>query len=338
MVFKYKRFVAWFYLASLLLLNACSSSQPPSVVETKALTTTEPTQLSPSPEAFSTKITGTPSIEASPTVVQEVGVETAYPAPYPSTVQESEIGSAYPAPGSSSIPLQATAQSSSPQDAYPAPGTMENNQQNPASSSYPAPGTQVQQPSTSSNTPYPGPGSQIQQPTASVADPYPGPAVNTPIATQSETPAPNRGSLTPTPQPSFTATPTGTSVVSPTPTPTPTEIEVDPNFHPTDPSTVQLAPGKVQLVEFFAYWCGECRAMAPLVHSLEAQYQDRMNFIYLDTDNPATLELKKKLGYRDQPDNPQFFLLDPSGKILKKWVGAVSAAEFENNFNAALMK
>jgi hypothetical protein len=78
--------------------------------------------------------------------------------------------------------------------------------------------------------------------------------------------------------------------------------------------------------------------MAPLVHSLEAQYQDRMNFVYLDTDNPATLELRKALGYRDQPDNPQFFLLDPSGKVLKKWVGAVSAEEFRDSFEAALSK
>ena len=78
--------------------------------------------------------------------------------------------------------------------------------------------------------------------------------------------------------------------------------------------------------------------MAPLVHSLEAQYQDRMNFIYLDTDNPATLELKKALGYRDQPDNPQIFLLDDSGKIINKWVGVVSEEEFRNSFDAALMK
>lgn len=342
MVFKYKWFAAWFCLASLLLLNACSLSRPPSVADTTTLTAIEPAQISPSPEAFSPKLTETPTLESSPTVVQELGVETVYPEPYPSTVQENEIGSDYPAPGQSSFPVQPTIQSSSPQDAYPAPGTTENNQQNSISTAYPAPGSQVQQPSASINTPYPEPGSQIQQPTASDYNSYPGPEGNTPAATQSETPAPNRSSLTPTPQATFTAAPSVTSVATQaptsTPTPTSTAIEIDPNFHPTDPLTVQLASGKVQLVEFFAYWCGECRAMAPMIHSLEAQYQDRMNFIYLDTDNPATSELKRKLGYRDQPDNPQFFLLDRSGKILKKWAGAVSAEEFENAFNAALMK
>ena len=34
----------------------------------------------------------------------------------------------------------------------------------------------------------------------------------------------------------------------------PTKPAVSPDLHATDPDTVSLASGKVQLVEFFAYW------------------------------------------------------------------------------------
>jgi len=278
----------------------------------------------------------------------------AYPGPTPQDVQGNGAVNAYPAPGSNQSSDQVnTLQPSSGSDAYPGPGTTAQSQQSavsssypaPGSGAYPAPGTAAQNQQSLVSSPYPAPGTESQQPLTASSTPYPGPESDTPAPTQPEASAPARASQTPTPLisvPTITSTPMPSLTVAPTETPvvtsTPTPTEVDPNFHPTDPATVRLDSGKVQLVEFFTYWCGECRAMAPLVHSLEAQYQDRMNFIYLDTDNPATLDLRKELGYRDQPDNPQFFLLDASGKIIKKWEGAVSEEEFKNSFNAALMK
>jgi hypothetical protein len=35
--------------------------------------------------------------------------------------------------------------------------------------------------------------------------------------------------------------------------------------------------------------------MAPFIHSLEAKYHDKMNFIYLDIDDPVQLETADKL-------------------------------------------
>ena len=316
-------------LAAVVFLTACSSTKTPTVaVETEMAVRTATTIPEPSPEVTQRSGEATAYPGPSDEPAQGGSTETAYPGPATQPVQRNSAGTAYPAPGS-----------------YPGPA-QGNTVQSPQQSAYPVPESSGQNQATTTPSPYPGPESGIQQPTAAVNTPYPGLETDTPTTSQPEASTPNRSSLTPTPlittpsatMPptiSLTATPTGTPV---TPTPTPTAIEVDPNFHPTDPATVQLASGKVQLVEFFTYWCGECRAMAPLVHSLEAQYQDRMNFVYLDTDNPATLELRKALGYRDQPDNPQFFLLDPSGKVLKKWVGAVSAEEFRDSFEAALSK
>ncbi len=91
-------------------------------------------------------------------------------------------------------------------------------------------------------------------------------------------------------------------------------------FHATDPASVSLAAGQVQFVEFFAYWCTVCKAMAPSVHGLENLYRDQVKFVYLDRDDPATDALRGQLGYIYQP---HFFLLDADGNLLGEWRGYV---------------
>ncbi|GAB4485764.1 MAG: hypothetical protein OHK0031_09850 [Anaerolineales bacterium] len=73
--------------------------------------------------------------------------------------------------------------------------------------------------------------------------------------------------------------------------------------------------------------------MAPIVHGLEAKYSGKINFYFLDADDPATDVFQNQFGFRVQPE---FYLLDGSGTIIKKWVGAVSPDEFEAAFAAAL--
>jgi thiol-disulfide isomerase/thioredoxin len=87
---------------------------------------------------------------------------------------------------------------------------------------------------------------------------------------------------------------------------------------------VKLAAGKVQFIMFFAFWDGASQAMAPLVHGLEERYSEKINFIYLDIDDPATAMLKKALRYRNQP---HFFLVDGGGSVLKQWQGYVEIQE-----------
>jgi thiol-disulfide isomerase/thioredoxin len=101
----------------------------------------------------------------------------------------------------------------------------------------------------------------------------------------------------------------------------------------SDPNQVQLASGEVQLIEFFAFWCGTCRAMAPIVHGLEAEYGERMNFVYLDIDDPDTDPFKEALGYRVQP---HIFLVDERGKILREWLGRADEADLRQAFDNAL--
>jgi thiol-disulfide isomerase/thioredoxin len=90
-----------------------------------------------------------------------------------------------------------------------------------------------------------------------------------------------------------------------------------------------LTSGKEQLIEFFAFWDPTSKSMATVVHDLEIHYQDRIHFIYLDIDDPATSEFKKALGYKYPP---HFFLVNGEGEVLQQWIGFVTKYEFEDAF------
>ncbi|NTU66112.1 MAG: hypothetical protein HGB05_22580 [Chloroflexi bacterium] len=73
--------------------------------------------------------------------------------------------------------------------------------------------------------------------------------------------------------------------------------------------------------------------MAPIVHGLEADYSDRMQFSYLDIDDPRNDQFKQALQYRVQP---HLFLLDADGNIVKQWLGRVSQEQFVAEFDKVL--
>jgi hypothetical protein len=70
-----------------------------------------------------------------------------------------------------------------------------------------------------------------------------------------------------------------------------------------------------------------------MVHGLEAKYFGKMTFYYLDADDSATVKFQKQFGFAYQPE---FYLLDGQGNLLKKWVGSVAQEEFEKEFASAL--
>jgi len=75
--------------------------------------------------------------------------------------------------------------------------------------------------------------------------------------------------------------------------------------------------------------------LAPIGHGVDAEYYDRINFIYLDIDDPANETFKDILDFRYQP---QLILLDGNGQILYQWVGQIPREEFVAAFENVLAR
>jgi hypothetical protein len=69
--------------------------------------------------------------------------------------------------------------------------------------------------------------------------------------------------------------------------------------------------------------------MAPMVHGLEAEYFGKIRFSFLDADDPNTDAFQSALGFAYQPE---FYLLDAEGNVLKKWIGNTAEADFKAEF------
>lgn len=90
-------------------------------------------------------------------------------------------------------------------------------------------------------------------------------------------------------------------------------------LHASNPVSFKLASGSIQFVEFFAYWCSDCKTMAPIVHALEEKYQGRVNFVYLDVDDSKNANTMKQLNASYFV--PEFRILDPLGRTLWSYIG-----------------
>jgi len=105
--------------------------------------------------------------------------------------------------------------------------------------------------------------------------------------------------------------------------------------HPTDTSDSTFDADVLKsdipvLVDFWAPWCGPCRMVAPVVEELSNEYDGKVKFVKLNTDdNPG---ISAKFGIRSIPT----LLIFKGGEAVGQVVGFRPKSDLAKHLDAAL--
>ena len=120
------------------------------------------------------------------------------------------------------------------------------------------------------------------------------------------------------------------------------------------PILLEEDKGKIILLNFWATWCGPCRAEIPDLIELQKKYKDQLDIIALSTDEDDAAEVKRfaqkaginyRIGmatdslrnkYGGIPALPTSFVIDPQGRVVQKHVGLDDPRTYELEVRALL--
>ena len=98
----------------------------------------------------------------------------------------------------------------------------------------------------------------------------------------------------------------------------------------TNPTEWKYLGDKPALIDFYASWCGPCKALAPVLEELAAEYGDSIYIYKVNTEEEQ--ELAAAFGIRSIPT----LMLFKDGKLAAQKVGAAPKGELVKWINGAI--
>jgi len=91
----------------------------------------------------------------------------------------------------------------------------------------------------------------------------------------------------------------------------------------TNFANLVLASSRPVLVDFWATWCGPCRAIAPTLEELAQEYADRLDVVKVNVDDSR--DTAARYGIRSIPT----LVLIRNGEVLGTRMGALPKAQLK---------
>ena len=100
------------------------------------------------------------------------------------------------------------------------------------------------------------------------------------------------------------------------------ELSVDPE--------IAFKNNKPTFLEFYAEWCEVCKEMAPKVSALKDEYENDINFVFLNVDNQKWDNYIRKFNVNGIP---QVNLFDRKGDLISTLIGKQEEIKIRNSID-----
>jgi thioredoxin 1 len=99
-------------------------------------------------------------------------------------------------------------------------------------------------------------------------------------------------------------------------------------FNDSNFQTNVLDSDKLTVIDFWAEWCGPCRAIGPVIEELSKEYQGKVNVGKVNVDHNPNLSVQ--YGITSIPA----ILFVKGGKVVDKQIGAVPKSVLDKKIQA----